>query len=76
MESSGTILQSNPDSETFPRPNKVIVDDGIILQLILDRPSGVKVGKEKRKRERETDRQTERQRERERYIDAHKGGRG
>ncbi len=61
MESSGTILQSNPDSETFPRPNKVIVDDGIILQLILDRPSGVKVGKELREGERERERQRERE---------------
>ncbi len=68
MESSGTILQSNPDSETFPRPNKVIVDDGIILQLILDRPSGVKVGKERREKERKRETQRERDKETDRQC--------
>jgi predicted Zn-dependent protease len=45
MVESGTLLQSNPDSETFPGEYKVVIDDGIIIQFILDRPSGVKVGK-------------------------------
>ncbi len=46
-------------------PCVTVDDDGIILQLILDRPSGVKVGKE-RKRERQRERETERERDRER----------
>jgi hypothetical protein len=44
MELEQTILQSNPSSETYPDENRVVIDDGIILQLILDKPSGVKIG--------------------------------
>ena len=44
MDLEHTVLQSNPASETYPDSNRVVIDDGIILKLILDKPSGVKIG--------------------------------